>query len=215
MAGLFEKDIRLILKRKQALILFIVISVLVGYTNDGSFILAYLPLLMTLLLVGTIAYDDSDNGMGYLLSLPVTAKSYVAEKYILCIIGEVIAFILAGIIYVTAGMMHGAANSLTTDLFLIATYLPIISLIVVFTIPTQLKFGAEASRVVMLVVFGIVAVIGFIIAKFGNEEAIDAFFDRLMNLPGGIIAAVGLCVTILLFLISGLVSFKIMENKEY
>ena len=37
MAGLLEKDIRLIMQRKQMLLLFVVIAVVLGFSQDGTF----------------------------------------------------------------------------------------------------------------------------------------------------------------------------------
>ena len=37
MAGLFEKDIRILMQRKKALLLFLALSVFIGYSQDGTF----------------------------------------------------------------------------------------------------------------------------------------------------------------------------------
>ena len=54
MAGLFEKDIRILMQRKKALLLFLALSVFIGYSQDGTFILSYLPMLMIIVMIGTI-----------------------------------------------------------------------------------------------------------------------------------------------------------------
>ncbi|MGN0367798.1 MAG: ABC-2 transporter permease, partial [Wujia sp.] len=79
MAGLIEKDIRILLRRKQALFLFFALAVVLGYTQGGTFILGYLPLLIMLLAMGTIAYDELDNGYTFLFTLPIDVKTYVRE----------------------------------------------------------------------------------------------------------------------------------------
>lgn len=56
MAGLFEKDIRILMQRKKALLLFLALSVFIGYSQDGTFILSYLPMLMIIVMIGTISY---------------------------------------------------------------------------------------------------------------------------------------------------------------
>ena len=33
--------------------------------------------------ITTISYDEFDNGLAFLMTLPVTRKQYVAEKYLL------------------------------------------------------------------------------------------------------------------------------------
>lgn len=55
MAGLFEKDIRILMQRKKALLLFLALSVFIGYSQDGTFILSYLAYcFMIIVMIGTI-----------------------------------------------------------------------------------------------------------------------------------------------------------------
>mgnify|MGYP000832345131 CR=1 FL=1 len=41
MAGLFEKDIRLIMQRKNVLMILMLLSVFLAYTQEGTFIVSY------------------------------------------------------------------------------------------------------------------------------------------------------------------------------
>ena len=38
MAGLFEKDLRILLQRKQTFVLFLVIAIVLGFTTEGTFV---------------------------------------------------------------------------------------------------------------------------------------------------------------------------------
>ncbi len=78
MAGLFEKDIRILMQRKKALLLFLALSIFIGYSQDGTFILSYLPMLMIIVMIGTISYDEYDNG--YRLSIPYVKESAYKER---------------------------------------------------------------------------------------------------------------------------------------
>lgn len=86
MAGLLEKDIRLIMQRKQMLLLFVVIAVVLGFSQDGTFILGYLSFCAAIVMVNTISYDELDHGYEFLMTLPITAKIYVKEKYLFILI---------------------------------------------------------------------------------------------------------------------------------
>ena len=77
MAGLLEKDVRLIMQRKQILLLFVVIAVVLGFSQDGTFILGYLSFCASIVMVSTISYDELDHGYEFLMTLPITAKIYV------------------------------------------------------------------------------------------------------------------------------------------
>ena len=50
------------MQRKKALLLFLALSIFIGYSQDGTFILSYLPMLMIIVMIGTISYDEYDNG---------------------------------------------------------------------------------------------------------------------------------------------------------
>ena len=65
MRGLIEKDLRLTLARKQTILIFFVMALIMGASMDGSFLIAYLTMLATILAVGTISYDEFDNGFAF------------------------------------------------------------------------------------------------------------------------------------------------------
>ena len=90
MAGLLEKDIRLIWGNRQSLLLFFALAVVLGFSQDGTFILGYFPFVIIILIINTIAYDELDNGFQFLMTLPINAKTYVREKYIF-------SFVLSGL----------------------------------------------------------------------------------------------------------------------
>ena len=41
MAGLIEKDIRILLQRKQVIVLFMVIAIILGFSMGGTFVVGY------------------------------------------------------------------------------------------------------------------------------------------------------------------------------
>ena len=56
MAGLVEKDFRLIWCNKQALIFLLIIGVVIGLQNEAV-ILGWLPFAISILLINTVTYD--------------------------------------------------------------------------------------------------------------------------------------------------------------
>ena len=80
MAGLVEKDFRLIWCNKQALIILLIIGVVIGLQNEAV-ILGWLPFAISILLINTVTYDELDKGYGFLMTLPIDAETYVREKY--------------------------------------------------------------------------------------------------------------------------------------
>ena len=62
MAGLLEKDIRLLLHLKQALVIFPVIAIFMAATNNGISVMCYLTVMIAILSITTASYDEMDNG---------------------------------------------------------------------------------------------------------------------------------------------------------
>lgn len=81
MWGLFEKDLRMIMQRKKVFIIFVLLAVFIGYSQvSPEFVLGYIPMLTIIVIVGTISYDEYDNGYRFLMTLPIDAKMYVLEN---------------------------------------------------------------------------------------------------------------------------------------
>lgn len=95
MAGLLEKDIRLLWGTKQTLVILFAIAVAVTFSGNGNFIIGYLPFVVEMIAISTIAYDEMDHGYQFLLTLPINKKTYVREKYLLCAGGVVAAWVIA------------------------------------------------------------------------------------------------------------------------
>ena len=91
MAGLVEKDFRLIWCNKQALIFLLIIGVVIGLQNEAV-ILGWLPFAISILLINTVTYDELDKGYGFLMTLPIDAETYVREKYFFCLTGGTVSW---------------------------------------------------------------------------------------------------------------------------
>ena len=80
-----RKDLCLLLQRSRAMIIMVGVGVIIGFSTDGGFLIGYLTMISAILSIGTISYDEFDNGYPFLLTLPVTRKSYVMAKYLFCL----------------------------------------------------------------------------------------------------------------------------------
>ena len=74
MKGLLIKDIKLLNNQKKQFILLLVMFVFLGFTGIfmPEFIMGYLPFTLGIFVMSTISYDDFDNGLSFLMTLPVT-----------------------------------------------------------------------------------------------------------------------------------------------
>ena len=214
MAGLLEKDIRLIWGIRQSLLLFFALAVVLGFSQDGTFILGYFPFVIIILIINTIAYDELDNGFQFLMTLPINAKTYVREKYIFSFAGGIVSWLISATLYFAAKIVHGTQLDVISELPVIVTFLPIIILMAAFMIPMQIKFGVEKSRAVVAGICGAIGACILIFAKFAgqNGKNIFAFLDH-MN--GWVIVGIGIVLTAVITAISYIISVKIMKKKEF
>lgn len=213
MAGLLVKDMRLILRNKPYVVLFIVLTVMLGFSQEGTFILGYFPYAMMILIINTIGYDEMDNGYQFLMTLPINAKTYVREKYILSLAGAVFSWLIAAILYFASRALHGTSIEIQSEVPLIAAFLLVIVLMGDLMIPLELKFGIENSRAVVAGLCGVLGVVIFTFAKFTGDNGIVPAFSYSMS--GGMLACLAVCLTVLLTVLSYVISVRVMEKKEF
>ena len=217
MAGLIEKDIRILLQRKQVIVLFMVIAIILGFSMGGTFVVGYTTFCILILAVSTISYDEFDNGFSFLMTLPVTRQIYVMEKYILCAICGVVAWIFSLAICICENQ-YKQAIVVTEDLFIEAVImLPAVLLVMDMMIPVQLKYGSEKSRVVMITIIGIVMVVGVGVKKV--VETLDLplalLFEKLQGITDMQMLIGCIVFTIAATMLSLAISVKIINNKEF
>ena len=216
MLGLLEKDLRLTLTRKQTLVIFFVVALIMGMSMDGSFIVAYLTMLATILAVGTISYDEFDNGFAFLMTLPFSRKTYVREKYLFSLLLAGAAWCVGAILFcVVSGIRHDTA-SLKEALPMLVAILPVMYLTAAVMIPLQLKYGTEKSRIVLLILFGVIAIVLYGGNKILNGS--NSFAALAETLDGAKPAVVLLALAAgcaVITCVSYLWSVHIMEKKEF
>ena len=214
MKGLLIKDCQLLFQRKQTLILFLAVCCIVGFSADGSFIVGYMAFLSAIISISTISYDEADNGMMFLMTLPVSRKTYALSKYVLgsifCLGGWLLAIIMMLVINAVKGLPPDIIGNVVPSLSVLFMSLMILDLM----IPLQLKFGAEKSRIIMFILFGGIAAL----AALGMRqapEAVSSLTAALDKVPGGLLAMGGLLAGCLLTAVSAAASIRIMKKKTF
>lgn len=212
MRGLMQKDLCLLLQRSRVLVVMVGIGVLMGFSTDGSFVIGYLTMLCAILTIGTISYDEFDNGYPFLLTLPITKKTYVIGKYLFCLLGGLTGWIISVAIYIICSMMKGNTFA-PSDLLETIAFIPVLGLITAIMLPLQLKYGAEKSRIVIAIVGGGAWALGYFGLKYLPDTLqVPAFLSELDALA---ITTFLLVICLAAFAVSYLVSLRIMEKKEY
>lgn len=217
MTGLFIKDIRLLLQRKQTVVLFLVIALMVGFSKDGYFSIGYMSILCTIYSLSTISYDEIDNGYPFLMTLPIRSKDYVVEKYLFCFLGGMIGWALSVLVYLIANNLKANSIDLGRELLVMATFIPILIVMCSIMIPLQLKYGAEKSRIVFIMIGGGLAAIGVIISKLFPNIVVrmEEWYVKIDQMSESTIIAFGVVLMVTIFLASISWSLLIMKKKEY
>lgn len=210
MKGLLLKDIGLLKNMKVMIAIYFILGAIFSFTNT-QFILGtcYVATFSGMLGIGTLSYDEYDNGNAYLLTLPITRKEYVLEKYILtfsCILGGVCCITL-WVCIVSMIRQYSFENVLTE--FVVAVM--ITTLISAVILPVQLKYGAEKSKLALLIIAILVGICSAMILK-NIDVTTWHLLQYLTPLKINLIAVIIGCICVL---ISFAISVKIMEKKEY
>ena len=206
MAGLVEKDFRLIWCNKQALIFLLIIGVVIGLQNEAV-ILGWLPFAISILLINTVTYDELDKGYGFLMTLPIDAETYVREKYFFCLTGGTVSWLVAAGLYMILVDM-------ASQIPVVLVFLPVTALLIALLIPLQLVSGVEKSRVVISGACGVMGASVIAFAELVKTNVLSAF-SFLNQMNGWILAGIAVVVTVLLILLSYAISVRIMEKKEF
>ena len=215
MRGLFEKDFRLLCQNRQTLILFLMMAGFLGLTQNGTFVLGYLSFMFSILLTSTISYDEMDQGFEFLMTLPVTPKTYVQEKYGFCTVGVIFSVVLSGIIYLIVKGIHGEQILLGEELLTVLIFVPIVWCVIAIMVPIQLKFGAEKGRIAILMVYGGSAFLLYFVLKWIGEENVKLMTNFLNQWKPEALVLGGFLLSGLVLVISYGISRRIMERKEY
>ena len=217
MAGLMEKDFRILLQRKQAFLVFLVIAVLLSVTQGGAGVVGYLPFISAMLAVSTISYDEFDNGYPFLFTLPITRKSYVAEKYIFCFLTVFCSWIFSVILYVVIDKLQGGEMPVSEMLFVSILLLLIAVVLMDVMVAVQLKYGSERSRVVIIAIFGICFLAIYALAKLLEKAGVKtaAVFGYMERISATGIVLLLLAVGSVATFISVLFSIAVMEKKTF
>lgn len=214
MSGLMLKDFKLMLNQKRMLVILLVITILFGVTGESLFFIAsYGSMLGVFLAVGTISYDEYDNGYAFLFTLPITRKGYVVEKYVFGLLTGGVTWGIITLLGTVLAQLRG--ESMGEWVIGEAGILAALYLMMFFMIPIRLKYGIEKGRTATIVlVIGfmtVITIIGKLLENMNME--INMEWMETLSLSTWLVAAVVLAV--IAGVISIRLSFGIVEKKQF
>lgn len=217
MKGLLVKDLRLVMKRKQQLLILLAVCAMIAFTSDGSFVVAYAAGLTGILGLSTYAYDEHDNGFPFLFSLPVDAGTYVKEKYLFIVLADLAGLAIGTALFFAACATRGKMDVFVDDLMYLPVFFPATLVLMLGILLVQMKFGIERSRLITLLLYGCLFVLSAVFVKVvGPVDAAQAagHLPEWMKSDLFIVAAIytvaAIVCAVLFFL-----SLRVMRNREF
>ena len=196
MKGLIIKDFCIMSLQKRFVLLMLIAGVFLYKISPYTAIL-YMSFIFASIAIGTISYDQYENGMLYLLSTPVKKKAYVIEKFIVSLIMTVIGWTVSFLICL---IMMIIQNEFSIEFLIISiTMLPIAYMVSSLQIPIKLKFEAEKSKIATMITTI------FLVSLFTVIPLIN------MNIS---IVFLGILMMVLIVLFYR-ISIQIISKKEY
>lgn len=213
MRGLFTKDLLIIRNQWKTLIMIVACGIIMSLSFEVTTVVAYLGILSAILSLGTMSYDEFENGYTFLMTLPVSRKTYVREKFIFSLLFTLAGIIFASLIGVILVMVTGKgsiSDIAPTALIMLCMACVLFSIM----IPLRIKYGSEKSKIVLYIVFAVMAGVIFLFTKAagGLSESLMNSLDKISPVTAGIILAV---ITAVIVMISEQVSERVMMKKEF
>ena len=220
--GLLKKDLYNLASYKTTLIIIVIFCGMAIIGTDaiywGSVVIG---IIVGMISLSTFSYDEMAKSNRYILTLPVTRKEIVLEKYILAIGATILGSLLGFVLTLIIGNIMNYVRpdnviDINIDTLLATTIGGLfgVSLIQAIQIPSIFKWGAEKGRIQMFIVLFILALIGagvgFLIKESGLSVDIAKLESVLKNFGLFLLAL----LSFIIYFISYKISYKIYKNKE-
>lgn len=216
--GLLQKDYLLLKSYSKNLVvclaIFVALIVSQSYDDGMSSIGAVMIMLVfSMLVLSTFSYDEKSKADRYLLTLPISRKEIVIEKYILSLLSLIVGTLVGSMI--SLGLIYfllGEIPDIEENLSMILGGMVGVALIQGIQLPCIYKWGAEKGRIQIYIIGMVIFVIGILLSTFAPELKLSHSF--LLTLSKFIpVICIGLIAII--YYISYKISYKIYKKKEY
>ena len=222
MNGLLEKDILILIKQKKLFIIYIASAIMLSFAMDSTFVVTYFTMIGSLLVLTTISYDTFDNGMPFLMSLPVSGKTYAQEKFLFSLIGLFVSWGTGVVVHFITILLQQKELDLLDLLGMDIAFVPFFLIIISVMIPINLKYGADKGRIVLIVICGLVVGTAFLgkkifmnLLKDTDRIELEYFLAKLSSLPKYAVLIACFVIAFVIFFIAMKISSGIMSKKEF
>lgn len=220
--GLLKKDLYNLASYKTTLIIIVIFCGMAIIGTDaiywGSVVIG---IIVGMISLSTFSYDEMAKSNRYILTLPVTRKEIVLEKYILAIGATILGSLLGFVLTLLIGNIMNYVRpdnviDINIDTLLATTIGGLfgVSLIQAIQIPSIFKWGAEKGRIQMFIVLFVIALIGAGVGFLIKESGLSVDIEKLENTLKSFGWIILVILSFIIYFISYKVSYKIYKNKE-
>ena len=218
--GLLIKDLCLMREIRKLLLIILFVTVIFIFNGTSStFLTGYIMIIIAFLVGMTISYDEMNNGLAFLMTLPVTRRQYVAEKFICGLLSLFLGFVYAMVVAVIQSMIGNSAPDLKESIMTAVLFAVIGVIALSFSIAIDLKFGVEKGRVMLILGFMVIFFLFYMGVAFlernflEKKEAFLQWFNTIFE--GSKIYPVCAVICAVVLLVSFFASCRILEKKEF
>lgn len=212
MRGLLCKDFMLMQKLMKFIGIYLLAMVVIFYltvdreeAGSLSMVFGMMSMVLPMFAISSFSYDEQCKWERYAASMPLSRLQIVGEKYLLAIL------LLAGSMILGVGLVFGANLVYPIDIFQELFTLSVVWLYALFglslLLPLIFRFGAEKSRLMMLLVY-LLPVMAFLLLAEKFPQMLQLAINPVLLLTVLAAAVFGL------FGLSYLLSTKIYRKKE-
>lgn len=210
--GLLLKDFYNMKKTLWMMLVFLVVMGALFFGQSEVFFGGIAVLVLTMMTVTTMSYDHMAKWDSFAMTMPVTRRQLVAEKYLFLLMmaaaGGILALLLDGVrFFLLTRDAAGVTTSLLTTLLIVSAGILYGSVL----LPLVFRFGTEKARLILLLSFLTLFLLGLaaksLVAVSGiPAETIYTVLDRVIYLLP-LVAVIGL-------ILSYLISAHLFSKKE-
>lgn len=226
MKGLLIKDFSLLKKQLKNYVFIFAIAILISFSSDNMaiFLMGYLALCFSFISVNTLYSDYDENGMAFLLTLPVTRRQYAGSKYIEPLISTIVVCIISTVMYYVQSLDVKEGFMPLAEFFsAMAVIFLVVSIFNGIMIPIYIKYGMEKGRILIMIVSGCIGFLAYVISylskkyseafSFVSDVSLNTLLDKFMGTTAFYIVMVILITAV--YLISMEVSYLLIKGEEY
>ena len=220
--GLLKKDLYNLASYKTTLMIITLFCGIAIIGTDaiywGSIVIG---IIVGMISLSTFSYDEMAKSNRYILTLPVTRKEIVLEKYILAIGATILGSLLGFVLTLLIGNIMNYVRpdnviDINIDTLLATTIGGLfgVSLIQAIQIPSIFKWGAEKGRIQMFIVLFVLALIGAGVGFLIKESGLSVDIAKLESVLKNFGLFLLILLSFIIYFISYKISYKIYKNKE-